>query len=185
MIAAIVVAVVVVLLLVGAILMYNRLVRARNTVDDAWGQIDVQLKRRYDLIPNLVETVRGYAAHERATFDSVTAARSAAMAAQGPEQQAQAEQQLGGALRGLLAVAERYPELRASENFQALQGELAHTEDRIAYSRQFYNDVVLAYNNAVTTFPTNVMAGLIGYRSRPYFNADPTERSAVQVSFGS
>ena len=139
--------------LVIGVLIYNRLVQARNRVDNAWAQMEVQLKRRYDLIPNLVETVKGYAAHEQQTFERVTQARSAAQSASGPAEQAQAEGILTQALRQLFAVAEAYPELRASENFQGLQTELAETENKIAVSRQIYNDTVLTYNNTVQQVP--------------------------------
>ena len=146
----IVLAVVVVVVLVVSVLIYNGLVRRRNQVDNAWSQIDVQLKRRYDLIPNLVETVRGYAGHERGTLEAVTEARAMAINAQGPADQATAENALTGALKSLFAVAESYPDLRASQNFLELQQELSATEDRAAYARQYYNDAVLTYDNAVT-----------------------------------
>jgi LemA protein len=162
---------------------YNGLVRRRNAVDNAWAQVDVQLRRRYDLIPNLIETVRGYAAHERQTFDSVTAARAAAISATGPAQQAQAENMLTGALRSLFAVAEAYPQLQASRNFADLQAELSDTENRIAYSRQYYNDAVLTYNNAVQTVPTALVAVMTGFAQRQYFEAPDEERRPVQVRF--
>ena len=165
---------------------YNRLVRLRNQADASWAQIDVQLKRRYDLIPNLVETVRGYAAHERGTLEAVVAARGAAMtAAQGAglAERAAAEGQLTGALGRLLAVAEAYPELRANQNFVALQGELGNTEDKIAYARQFFNSAVQSYNNAVQTLPTNLVAGVTGFRSREFYQASGDERGPVQVRF--
>jgi len=165
---------------------YNRLVRLRNQSDASWAQIDVQLKRRYDLIPNLVETVRGYAAHERGTLEAVVAARGAAMnAAQGagPADRAAAEGQLTSALGRLLAVAEAYPELRANQSFVALQGELANTEDKIAYARQFFNSAVQSYNNAVQTLPTNLVAGVAGFRAREFYQASGDERGPVQVRF--
>jgi len=165
---------------------YNRLVRLRNQADASWAQIDVQLKRRYDLIPNLVETVRGYAAHERGTLEAVVAARGAAMtAAQGAglAERAAAEGQLTGALGRLLAVAEAYPELRANQNFVALQGELGNTEDKIAYARQFFNSAVQSYNNAVQTLPTNLVAGVTGFRARDFYQASGDERGPVQVRF--
>ncbi|MEX2254948.1 MAG: LemA family protein, partial [Acidimicrobiia bacterium] len=152
--------------------MYNSLVRSRNRVDNAWSQIDVQLKRRYDLIPNLVETVKGYAAHEKSTFEAVTAARSQAMQVQqggDVAQQAQAENQLTGALKSLFAVAEQYPDLKANQNFLQLQEELTSTEDRIAYSRQFYNDSVLNYNNSIQTVPKNLLAGMFNFEKREFF----------------
>jgi LemA protein len=165
----------------GAI--YNGLVGSRNRVDNAWSQVDVQLKRRYDLIPNLVETVKGYASHERETFERVTQARSAAQAATGPAEAAQAENFLTQALRQLFAVAEAYPELRASENFQNLQGQLAETEDKIAVSRQIYNDTVLTYNNKVQQIPTNIVAAMTGFRTREFFEAGAEADQAPVVDF--
>jgi LemA protein len=174
---------VIVVLVVAFILIYNRLVRLRNRIDAAWSQIDVQLKRRYDLIPNLVETVKGYAAHERETFEAVTRARQQAVDARGIEQQAQAENFLTQALRSLFAVAEAYPQLQANQNFLALQEELTGTEGRIAFSRQFYNEQVLAYDNAIEVFPTNVLAGAFNFGSRPYFEAETASREPVRVDF--
>jgi LemA protein len=182
-------AVLVFLVVIAAILvafvvgMYNGLVRKRNAVDNGWAQIDVQLKRRYDLIPNLVETVKGYATHERGTFEAVTAARAAAINAQGPAQQAAAETALSRALRSVFAVAEAYPQLRASRNFVELQGELSDTENRIAYSRQYYNDAVLTYNTAVQSVPTNIVASTFRFGVREYFTALEPERGPVQVRF--
>jgi LemA protein len=163
---------------------YNRLVRLRNRVEAAWAQIDVQLKRRHDLIPNLVETVKGYAAHERETLESVTKARQQAVAADGVEQQAQAENILTGALRQLFAVAEAYPDLKANENFLALQEELTGTESRIAFSRQFYNEQVLAYDNALETFPSNLVAGAFNFEPKVYFETEEGTREAPRVDFG-
>ncbi|MEA2517036.1 MAG: LemA protein [Actinomycetota bacterium] len=177
--------VVVVLLVFFLIATYNRLVRLRNRVEAAWSQIDVQLKRRHDLIPNLVETVKGYAAHERETLEAVIQARQQAVAAQGVEKQAQAENILTGALRQLFAVSEAYPELKANENFLALQEELTGTESRIAFSRQFYNEQVLAYDNAIETFPSNTVAGLFNFEPKAYFEAEEASRENVQVDFGS
>lgn len=174
---------VVVLLLVLFVLAYNGLVRRRNQVDNAWAQVDVQLKRRYDLIPNLVATVQGYAAHERDTLGAVAQARAQAMSAGGTAEQAQAEQRLTGALRGLLAVAEAYPELKANGNFLQLQEELGHTEDRTAYARQYFNDAVLSYNNAATTFPRNLVAAMTGFRTREYFRVEGAESGPVTVRF--
>ena len=165
---------------------YNRLVRLRNQADASWAQIDVQLTRRHDLIPNLVETAKGYLAHERGTLEAVVAARGAAMtAAQGAglAERAAAEGQLTGALGRLLAVAEAYPELRANQNFVALQGELGNTEDKIAYARQFFNSAVQSYNNAVQTLPTNLVAGVTGFRARDFYQASGDERGPVQVRF--
>src|SRR3954454_1137001 len=160
MIAVIVIAVIVVLILLVFWLGYNGLVKRRNQVDNSWSQIDVQLKRRHDLIPNLVETVKGYAAHERGTFEAVTNARANAINAQGPQQTAEAENVLSGALKSLFAVAEAYPELKANQNFLALQEEVTSTEDKVAYARQFYNDSVLTYNTRIQQFPTVVLAGM-------------------------
>ena len=175
---------VIVLLLLFLMSAYNRLVRLRNRIDAAWSQIDVQLKRRYDLIPNLVETVKGYAAHERETLEAVIAARQQAQQAQGVEQQAQAENMLTGALRQLFAVAEAYPQLKANENFLALQEELTGTESRIAFARQFYNEQVLAYDNATEQFPTNILAGAFGFKPKPYFEVEEASRQPVRVDFG-
>ena len=160
------VAAVVLLLLVLVVLAYSGLVRRRNQIDNAWAQVDVQLRRRYDLIPNLVATVQGYAGHERATLEAVARARAQAMNAGGTAELGQAELALTGALRGLLAVAEAYPELKANGNFLHLQEELARTEDRTAYARQYFNDAVLSYNNATGTFPRNLVAAMTGFRER-------------------
>ena len=170
------------LLLIG-IAIYNRLVRYRNQIDNAWSQIDVQLRRRYDLIPNLVETVKGYAAHERQTFENVTAARAAATAAQGVAEQAQAENQLTQALRQLMVVVENYPDLKANENFLALQEELTGTEGRIAFARQFYNDQVLTYNNLVQQFPSSIIASIGGFGIREFFEIEEAATGPVQVQF--
>jgi LemA protein len=179
----IVVVVVIVLLAIGLITLYNRFVRLRNRVDNAWAQIEVQLKRRWDLIPNLVETVKGYASHERGTFEAVTQARANAQAARTPGETAAAEGILGQALGRLFAVAEAYPELQADENFRQLQTELGETENRIAVSRQVYNDTVLTYNNAIQTFPGVVLAGPFGFTQREFFETDEAERGAPQVDF--
>ncbi len=180
-IVVIIVAVVLIALVVVA--MYNRLVRLRNRAENAWAQVDVQLRRRYDLIPNLVEAVKGYAAHERETFEAVTKARTAAQQAEGVEQQAQAENVLTAALGRLFAVAEAYPQLRATENFQQLQAQLAEVEQNIAVSRQVYNDTVLTYDNALETVPTNVIAGLFNFRERAYFETERVTREAPAVQF--
>ncbi|HEX9848796.1 MAG TPA: LemA family protein [Acidimicrobiia bacterium] len=179
----IIAAIVVGLLVLIVIAIYNGLVRDRNRVDNAWGQVDVQLKRRYDLIPNVVETVKGYASHERQTFERVTQARSAAQAAEGPAEQAQAENFLTSALRQLFAVAEDYPELRASENFTGLQAELSETENRIAVSRQIYNDTVLTYNNKVQQVPTNVVASMFRFGEREFFDAGDQAEEAPAIEF--
>jgi LemA protein len=166
------------------VVLYNRFVRLRNRVDNAWAQIEVQLKRRHDLIPNLVETVKGYAGHERETFESVTRARAAAQQAQTPAESAQAEGLLGQALGRLFALAEAYPELQADENFRQLQSELAETENRIAVSRQVYNDTVLTFNNAIQTVPGVLVAGPFGFTKREFFDVeDDAEREAPRVSF--
>jgi LemA protein len=183
--AIVVVAAIVVVLLLVIVAMYNRLVRLRNRSENAWAQVDVQLRRRYDLIPNLVEAVKGYAAHERETFESVTNARAAAQQAQGVAQQAQAENVLTAALGRLLAVAEAYPQLRATENFQQLQAQLADVEQNIAVARQVYNDTVLTYDNALETVPTNVVAGLLNFRERAYFETEGVARDAPAVQFSS
>ena len=173
----------VVLLGLALVLLYNRLVTLRNRVDNAWAQVDVQLRRRYDLIPNLVETVKGYASHERATFEEVTRARAGAEGARGVAEQAQAENALTAAIGRLFAVAEAYPELRATENFQQLQGELSETETRIAVSRQVYNDTVLTFNTAIQTIPANLVAGPLGFRARPFFEVEDAAREAPRVAF--
>src|SRR5437588_7326363 len=163
---------------------YNGLVRLRNRIQGAWAQIDVQLRRRYDLIPNLVETVKGYAAHEKSTFEAVTEARANAINAQGPAQQAQAENAITGALKSLFAVAEAYPDLKANQNFLNLQEELTSTEGRIAYARQFYNDTVQGLNTKIETFPANLLAGAFGFEQREYFELDdPGQREAPRVQF--
>jgi LemA protein len=180
------VVVVVALLVIYVVVTYNGLVRTRNRIDNAFSQIDVQLKRRYDLIPNLVETVKGYAAHERETFERVTRARTAAMAAQesgSVQEQAQAENLLTGTLKSLFALAEQYPDLKANQNFLNLQEELTSTEDRIAYARQFYNDSVLNYNNKIQVFPGNLLAGMFKITEREYFEGDPGEQGPVRVEF--
>ena len=175
---------IVLVLLLLAVTLYNRLVRLRNRVDNAWAQIEVQLKRRWDLIPNLVETVRGYAAHERGTFEAVTQARTAAQQARTPGEVAQAEGILGAALGRLFAVAEAYPELQADENFRQLQTELAETENRVAVSRQVYNDAVLTYHNAIQTFPGAVFAGPFGFTRREFFEVEEAaQREAPVVDF--
>ena len=184
MVWVIVVVVLLVLLGLFLVLVYNRLVRYRNRSENAWAQVDVQLKRRADLIPNLVETVKGYAGHEQSTFEEVTRARTAAQQAQGVAEQAQAENALTAAIGRLFAVAEAYPQLRASENFQQLQAELSDTEQKIAVSRQVYNDTVLTYDNALESVPTNVVAGMFGFEKRAYFELDePAAREAPQVRF--
>ena len=173
----------VLVVVLALVALYNRFVRLRNRVDNAWAQVDVQLRRRYDLIPNLVETVKGYAAHERETFEAVTQARARAQAAQGPAEQGAAEGLLGQALGRLFAVAEDYPELQADENFRQLQDELAQTENRIAVSRQVYNDTVLTYNNAIQTVPGVFFAGPFGFAKREFFELEGEAREAPRVAF--
>jgi len=181
----IVVIVVLVLLALWAILLYNGLVQKRNRVDNSWAQVEVQLKRRHDLVPNLVETVKGYAAHERGTLEAVTQARTNAVNARqaGPEQQAQAENVLTGALRQLFAVAEAYPDLKANQNFLQLQEELTSTEDRIAYARQFYNDSVQSYNTRIQTFPRTLIAGMFNFQPRQWFQAEEGATEVPKVEF--
>ena len=174
---------IVVIAAIAVIVMYNGLVTLRNRIENAWAQIDVQLKRRYDLIPNLVETVKGYAKHERETLEAVIQARNMAMAAQGPAQQAAAENMITGALKSLFALSEAYPDLKANENFLNLQEELTGTEGRIAYARQFYNDTVYKYNTKIQKFPTVVLAGMFRFNEREYFEADDEARGPVRVSF--
>ncbi len=165
------------------IITYNRLIVLRNRIENAWSQIDVQLKRRADLIPNLVETVKGYAAHEKEVFQRVTEARSALMKAEGVRDQAEANNMLTGALKSLFAVAENYPELKANQNFMMLQEELSGTESKIAYARQFYNDSVLMYDNMREKFPSNIVANMFGFAEREYFAVEEGERGPVSVDF--
>ncbi len=163
---------------------YNGLVRLKNQTDEAWSDIDVQLKRRYDLIPNLVETVKGYASHERTAFENVTNARAAAMSAQGPAAKAQAENQLAGTLKTLFAVAEAYPDLKASTNFGKLQDELSDTENKIQAARRFYNGNVRDLNTRIQSFPTNIFARSLGFQTREFFElADEAAKEPVKVSF--
>ena len=180
----IIVLIVVAALVIYLIAAYNGLIRRRNTIENAWSQIDVQLKRRLDLIPNLVETVKGYAAHERETLDAVISARNAAIdAPDTPHDQANADNMLTGALRQVLALGEAYPDLKANQNFLALQEELTATEGRVAYARQFYNDSVLGYNNKLEQFPTVVYARAQRFARREYFEADEAARTAPTVEF--
>ncbi|MCE9621250.1 MAG: LemA family protein [Actinomycetia bacterium] len=166
------------------IAVYNGLIRSRNQVDNAWSQIDVQLKRRIDLIPNLIETVKGYAAHEKSTLEAVINARNAAIAAPGtPAGQAAADNILTGALKNLFALSEAYPDLKANQNFLALQEELTATEGRVAYSRQFYNDSVLSYNNKRLAFPAVIFASILRFEKRDYFETDEASREVPKVQF--
>jgi LemA protein len=182
MVVLIVVIVVVVVLLLFLALAFNRLVRLRNETRAGWSNIDVQLKRRNDLIPNLVEAVKGYASHERGLFDEITQARAAVQGGGGPAQTAAASDQLTGAMGKLFAVAENYPQLRATENFQELQSELTDTEDKIAAARRYYNSVVQTYNSAIQSFPALLYAGMLGFRAREFFAAQDSERAVPQVS---
>jgi LemA protein len=182
----IVLIIVALLILAGLIYVFvrNNMVSLRNRVDEAWSGIDVQLKRRHDLVPNLVESVKGYASHERETFEKVTQARAAAMQAQGPEQASQAESQLTAALGGLRVVAEQYPELRATENFQQLQRQLSELEDEIQASRRIYNSNVQQYNTRIQQWPWSIIANQGGFTAKPFFEiGDAAEREAPQVSF--
>ena len=172
---------VVVLLALTLIWIYNRLVTLRTRVDNGWSQIDVQLRRRADLIPNLVATVKGYATHERELFEEVTRARARSIEASGVSDQADAENQVTAGLRQLLAVVEDYPDLKANENFLALQEELIATESKIAYARQFYNDQVQRLNTLIQTFPSSIVAGAFGFAERPFFEIDEPTRGAVRV----
>ena len=171
------------LLLVGAVLIYNRLVALRARVDNGWSQIDVQLRRRYDLIPNLVKTVQGYASHERELFENVTQARARAIDANAVGDQATAENQITRGLRQLIAVAENYPELKANQNFLALQEELTSTESKIAYARQFYNDQVMLLNTLIGSFPSNVIAKTFGFGTREFFDIEDPARAPSEVEF--
>jgi LemA protein len=172
--------VVIAFVLVG---MYNTLIQLRVRCDSAWSDIDVQLKRRHDLIPNLVETVKGYAAHEKGTFENIAKFRSMAMQATGPADKAAAENQLTGALKSLFAVAENYPQLKASEEFTQLQGSLSQTEDNIQNARRYYNAVVRDLNTKIQVFPTNILAGMFGFQARQFFEAGEADREPVAVKF--
>lgn len=172
---------VVVVLAVYVVALYNGLIKLRNRIENAWAQIDVQLRRRYDLIPNLVETVKGYATHERDTLEAVIRARSAAIDAGGVAEQARAENMITDALKSLFAVSEAYPDLKANQSFLSLQEELSGTEGRIAYARQFYNDTVFRYNTKIQSFPSMLIAGPLQFRPREYFEADDASRGPVQV----
>ena len=180
---AIVIVVIILLVIIYLIAAYNGLIRRRNQIENAWSQIDVQLKRRHDLIPNLVETVKGYAEHEKSTLDAVIQARNAAVAAPTPSATAAAEGQLTGALRQLFALGEAYPDLKANQNFLALQEELSATEGRVAYARQFYNDSVLEYNNKLQQFPTVYYAKILDFQRREYFETDEAARDTPVVDF--
>ncbi|MFN3910244.1 MAG: LemA family protein [Candidatus Anstonellaceae archaeon] len=165
------------------VLIYNNLVSLKARIDNAWAQIDVQLKKRYDLVPNLVETVKGYAKHEKEIFENVTKARVAALGATSPSQKAKAESEFSAALKSIFAVAENYPQLQASENFRLLQEQLDGIESKIAYTRQFYNDSVLEYNTKIAQIPYSFIASMFGFGPREYFKIEEKERENVKVSF--
>ena len=172
---------IVAVVLLAAVWIYNRLVTLRTRVDNGWSQIDVQLRRRADLIPNLVETVKGYAAHERELFERITEARARSLGATGVADQADAENQVSTGLRQLLAVVENYPDLKANQNFLALQEELIGTESKIAYARQFYNDQVMRLNTLIQSFPSSIIARAFGFQERPFFEIEEGTRGPVQV----
>ncbi|MFH1366943.1 MAG: LemA family protein [Patescibacteria group bacterium] len=175
---------IIVVLIFWLIGVYNALIRLKNQTDEAWSDIDVQLKRRYDLIPNLIETVKGYATHEREVFENVTKARAQAMGAQNPEEKGKAENMLTGALKSLFAVAENYPQLRASENFAKLQDELSDTENKIQASRRFYNGNVRDFNTKIQVFPNNMIAARLGFKNREFFELEEeAAKQAPKVSF--
>jgi len=171
------------LVVVWAVMIYNGLIRAKNQVDEAWSDIDVQLKRRYDLIPNLLSTVKGYASHEKEVFEKVTQARAQALGANNPADKAQAENSLAGALKSLFAVAENYPVLKANENFLSLQKELADTEDKIQASRRFYNGNVRDFNTKIQVFPNNLIVPILGFKAYEFFEAAGEQRENVKVEF--
>lgn len=183
LVALLVLVALVVLVGLYVIMTYNRLVSLRNRIENAWSQIDVQLKRRYDLIPNLVETVKGYASHEQETLEKVIAARNAGMGAETVKDQAEAENMLTGALKSVFALSESYPDLKANQNFRQLQEELTGTEGRIAYARQYYNDSVYGYNTRIQSFPANMLAGMFSFTAREYFQAEDETRGPVDVQF--
>ena len=175
--------IVVVILGLIFIIIYNSLIKQRNKVENAWAQIEVQLKRRYDLIPNLLETVKGYAKHEKTLLENITKARTAVMSANNVNETAEASNYLSSTLKSLFAVTENYPELKANQNFLQLQKDLLETEDKIAYSRQFYNDTVMKYNISIQTIPTNIIASMTGFQKKELFEAAQTEREVPKVEF--
>lgn len=172
-----------ILIVLWAVVAYNGLISLRARVDNAWAQIDVQLKRRFDLIPNLVNTVKGYAQHERETLEKVTEARTKYMSAQTPDEKMEANNQLAGVLGRLFAVAESYPDLKANASFLDLQNQLKETEDKIGFSRQFYNDTAMKYNVDIARVPTSIIASIFGFKGRPYFEAEGESRERVEVKF--
>ncbi|MCM8830723.1 MAG: LemA family protein [Candidatus Omnitrophica bacterium] len=165
------------------VFIYNNLISLRARIDNAWAQIDVQLKKRYDLVPNLVETVKGYAKHEKEIFENVTKARTAALSATSVKEKAKADSEFSAALKSIFAIAENYPQLRASENFKLLQEQLDGIESKIAYARQFYNDAVLEYNTKIAQIPYSIIASLFAFTPRDYFNIEEKERQNIKVSF--
>jgi LemA protein len=183
LIVGLVVLLIIVLILLWFFSYYNRVIRYENRIDNAWAQIDVQLKRRADLIPNLMETVKGYMNHERQTLEAVTKARSAVMTAKSPQESIDADNMLSGALKTLFAVSESYPDLKANQNFLQLQDELTHTEEKIAYSRQHFNDSVLQFNNLIETFPGNIFASMMGKKGRQMLQIPEASREVPKVSF--
>ena len=183
MIALIIIAVILVLLVFYVIGVYNGLVNLRNMVKDQWAQIEVLLKRRADLIPNVVETVKGYASHEKETLDAVISARNKAVSANTPQDEMQADGELSQALGRLFALTEAYPDLKANTNFMQLQTELQNTEDKIAHARQFYNDAVLKYKNKIEMFPSNIVAGMFGFKPEPFFEAEEADKEVPKVEF--
>jgi LemA protein len=183
LIIGLIVILIVVIILLWFFSYYNRVIRYENRIDNAWAQIDVQLKRRADLIPNLMETVKGYMSHERGTLEAVTKARSAIMTAKTPQESMEADNMLTGALKSLFAVAESYPDLKANQNFLQLQDELTHTEDKISYSRQHFNDSVLQFNNLIETFPGNIFAKMMGRKERQMLQIPEASREVPKVSF--
>ncbi len=179
-----IVTVVVLIIIAGiVVLMFNSLVALQKRCENAWAQIDVQLKRRADLIPNLIETVKGYAKFEKKVLTAVTEARTAIMKAQTPKDSAKADNMLAGALKSIFAVAEAYPSLKANENFKALQEEFSTTENKIAYARQFYNDIIMRFNTKIAQIPTNIIAGLFGFKEKEFFEANDEERKVVKANF--
>jgi len=175
--------IIIVFVAIWGVLTYNSLIILRGRVDNSWAQIDVQLKRRFDLIPSLVSSVKGYAQHEKETLEEVTASRTKYLSAKTPEEKLGANSELTGALSRLFAVAENYPDLKASTNFLDLQNQLKDTEDKISYSRQFYNDTAMKFNIAIVKVPTSIIAGLFGFKGRPYFKTEGEERENVEVKF--
>ena len=178
-----IIVILIIIVIVTIVHMYNNLVGLRNRVQNSYAQIDVQLKRRNDLIPNLVETVKGYASHEKGVLEEVTKARTGVMNASNVEEASAADNQLTGALKTLFAVAENYPDLKANSNFQQLQSELTDTEDKISYARQFYNDVVLKYNTTCQQFPSSILARLFGFKEESYFKVPESDTAVPEVKF--